>query len=242
MNQELLQINPDLEFLFEEYKLPPHLGDHFLAVYLLEDTDESEKEELIEIFETLIRETGIVHENCVTVYSGCIEGINQVLMMYRNNDNPILRDFVKTLTFHYGLIFLKRFRSDLRFRLLDFSHVTTSVEDSNMKNHFYEYHIDRINGGTEVFNDTNFMIMMSDPLLNQIYLDYIDPETGEEEEHYADIKRIFYEVVRFYFDLYRRIQVSVDDETGRPMYRSHTGGKVINKKRKRKQTKKRLKD
>ena len=50
MNQELLQINPDLEFLFEEYGLPSHLGDHFLAVYLLEDTDESEKEELIEIF------------------------------------------------------------------------------------------------------------------------------------------------------------------------------------------------
>tara|TARA_Y100000992_G_scaffold302653_2_gene277994 strand:- start:7085 stop:7813 length:729 start_codon:yes stop_codon:yes gene_type:complete len=242
MNEQLLQINPDLEILFDEYKIPPHLGDHFLAVYLLEDTDESEKEELIEIFETLIRETGIVHENCVTVYSGCIEGINQVLMMYRNNDNPILRDFVKTLTFHYGMIFLKRFRTDLRFRLLDFSQVTTNIENNNMKNHFYEYHIDRINEGTEVFNDTNFMIMMSDPVLKQIYLDYIDPETGEEEEHYADIKRIFYEVVTSYFNLYRRIQVNIDDETGRPMYRNHIGGKMVGKKRKRKQTKKRLKD
>ena len=101
MNQELLQINPDLEFLFEEYELPSHLGDHFLAVYLLEDTDESEKEELIEIFETLIRETGIVNENCVIVYSRCIEGINQVLMMYRNNDNPILRDFVRPKFFSF---------------------------------------------------------------------------------------------------------------------------------------------
>lgn len=242
MNEELLLINPDLEILFEEYELPPHLGDHFLAVYLLEDTDESEKEELIEIFETLIRETAISSENCVELYGRCIQGINQVLMMYRNNDNPILRDFVKTLKFHYGLIFLKCFRSDLRFRLLDFSDVTTSVEDSNMKNHFYEYHIERINGGTEVFNDSNFIMMMSDPMLKQIYLNYIDPETGEEEEHYVDIKMIFYEVVRFYFDLYRRLQLYVDDETGRLKFNEHRGGNIVSKKRKRKQTKKRLKD